>query len=394
MEVLMLKIKKKISIFFIFFTFLFFYLQSQQSKNSPITENSQVHNFKIITHSKNLNYPWGIAALPNGHLLITEKRNARMVYWDKNEFYPLSVIEDVVSIGQGGLLDVFLSPDFENDSKIYFTFSTYYNGDFNKYSTALSCAKIDTKAKRLYDIKTLFIADNDSGNSIHFGSRIAFDDEGYLYITLGDRGEKHKSQSLSHHHGKVLRLGIKNNLIYIPQSNPFVNKKNAKPEIYSYGHRNPQGLVFFNGQIWLHEHGPRGGDEINIVKKSRNYGWPIVTHGKNYSGTTIGKGINKQVGMESPFLHWTPSIAPCGMLIYTGDLFPRWKNNIFVGSLVKKHLRRVVINTNPNNSPSLVKQEKLLSKLGNRIRDVEQDNDGNIYVITDSWNGKLLQLLP
>ena len=385
---------------FLFICFIHSVLLAQNTPNQNLNsiEKSELYTFEIVTLSKNLKSPWGIAALPsspnnaNGGLLITEKQSGSILYWNQNQLHQLGTIESIANVGQGGLLDIALSPGFKTNQKIYFTSSTFYNNNFTEYCTALSSATVNLKNKTLDNIRTLFLADNVSENVIHFGSRIAFDERGYLYLTLGDRGEKYNAQSLKQHHGKVIRLGLNNNKVYVPRDNPFFNSNDYKKEIYSYGHRNPQGLIFFQGKLWLHEHGPKGGDEINLIRPAKNYGWPIITHGKNYDGSTIGNGKTQKKGMEQPFLHWTPSIAPCGMAVYTGNKFPLWKSNFFVGALVGQHLRRVVIKDSAT-SPTLVKQEKLLIGKG-RIRDVEQGSDGYLYVITDSWNGKLLQLRP
>ncbi|MDX9767594.1 MAG: PQQ-dependent sugar dehydrogenase [Ectothiorhodospiraceae bacterium] len=240
---------------------------------------------------------------------------------------------------------------------------------------------------RLHDLRVIFTALPASQRGHHFGSRLLFDRAGMLYVSVGDRGEMQRAQDLNDHAGSIMRLHDDGR---VPRDNPFVGRRGAKPEIYAYGVRNPQGMTLHpdTGAVWEHEHGARGGDEINVIRPGRNYGWPVITHGVGYSGLPIGKGITHQEGMEQPLHHWTPSIAPSGMSFYTGDAFPGWRGNLFVGALVQRHLARLVID-----GEKVLHQERLLDGRY-RIRDVRQGPDGMLWLLTDHRSGQVLRLEP
>ncbi len=285
--------------------------------------------------------------------------------------------------GQGGLLDVVLHPDYLKNAWIYFSYAEPGN---KGAGTAVSRGRL--KGLQLLDVERIFSMNIKSSGGRHFGSRLLFDKKGYLYITVGERGDKERAQLLSDHAGSVIRLHDDGR---IPKDNPFVKRTDAQVEIYSYGHRNSQGLSLHpqTGEVWIHEHGPQGGDELNLIQPGKNYGWPVITYGVNYFfGTKIGEGMHKE-GMEQPLYYWVPSIAPSGMAFYTGDKFPEWKNNLFIGSLKFQLLVRLELQ-----GEKVVKEERLLEgKLG-RIRDVRTGPDGFLYLLTDKNNGAVVRLEP
>lgn len=270
-------------------------------------------------------------------------------------------------------MDLTLHPQFQANNLIYYSFT--YRSD-QLYGTAIGRFRINEG--KVTRPETIFAADNLGSSSRHFGSRIVFDKEGYLYLCLGDRGERDEAQNLANHKGTILRLKDDGS---IPLDNPFIGVAGARGEIFSYGHRNLQGCVFYDDKLWTHEHGPRGGDELNIIKKGANYGWPVITYGRAYSGFKIGEGTHKD-GMEQPLVYWVPSIAPSGMILYDGTKFPQWRGDVFIGALAGQHLRRV----------GDVQQELLKGE--GRIREVVQDSQGYIYVLTDYADGRLLRLEP
>ena len=332
--------------------------------------------------AQNLGVPWGMIFINKKELLFTEREgNLKILHIPTGKIQSVTGLPEVFSQGQGGLLDVALHPHFHTNKIIYFTFSQ--KKKFRGYTTAL--AKAELKNNRLDNVKILFSAKPLTATQRHFGSRILFR-KGFLFFTVGDRGHKQEAQNLNSHLGKLLRLTDDGN---IPPDNPFVGQKQAQPEIWSYGHRNPQGLALHpdTDEIWLQEHGPKGGDEINIIKKGGNYGWPVITYGKSYAGFKIGVGVAKE-GMQQPVKYWTPSIAPCGLLIYSGKQFPKWKGNIFSGALVLTHLNRL-----KNKKP--LEEERLLADLNLRVRNVIEGPDGFIYIAADrGWILKLKPLSP
>jgi glucose/arabinose dehydrogenase len=282
-----------------------------------------------------------------------------------------------------GLLDVAVHPDYPHNQLIYLSYS---GGSPGHTGTEVLRARLNLKEYRLDDVKIIFKMHPKLDSNHHFGSRLLFDDKGYLFITLGERGQMQEAQNLGSHQGKVIRLNDDGSL---PQDNPFVGVAGALPEIYTYGHRNVQGIAIHpvTREIWTHEHGPRGGDEVNILKPGTNYGWPVITYGIDYDGSVISTQTHQE-GMEQPVMYWVPSIAPCGMMFYTGKKFPAWKGNLFAGALGKMHLRRVVFDKKGRPSGG----QELLLELRARIRNVSQGPDGSIYVLTDSRNGSVLRL--
>lgn len=342
-------------------------------------------NFKTTVFYSKLNKPWGMSFLPNGKLLVTEK-NGKIALIDKDgkNAVRLDGVPKVFDRGQGGLLDVVVDPEFSKNSYIYFSFSE--SASMGIAGTAVARAKL--VGNKLKSVKVIWQQKPKVGGTAHWGSRLVFSKEGKLFITTGDRyGQMDKAQDLSNHFGKTIRINPDGS---IPKDNPFFGQKDKQQDIWSYGHRNMQGAFLHpeTSKLWTHEHGPKGGDELNIDLAGRNYGWPVITYGIGYMGEKIGIGTSKK-GMEQPLHYWVPSIAPSGMLYYTGKAFPEWQGNIFIGSLKYRYLNRLVLKDN-----KVVKEEKLLSELKERIRDIDQDTDGNIYVAIDSSDGKIYKLSP
>ena len=343
---------------------------------------SEEYSYRTVTIADKLNQPWSLVFLPDKSILIAEKPGtiSRVTFSGKTyQTSRIAFLPEVTLHGQGGFMDLTLHPDFATNGFIYYSY-TAASGDL--YGTRVG--RFQWKDGNIKNKKNIFNAQNMARGGRHFGSRIVFDDKKRMYLSLGERGDPAESQNLKNHFGTVVRISDEGQPI---KDNPFMGKANALPEIYSYGHRNPQGLIFAQGKLWLHEHGARGGDELNIVKKGANYGWPTIAYGKNYSGTKIGEGTHKK-GMEQPIVYWDPSIAPSGMIMYNGGIFPKWKGDVFIGALAKTHLRRLNMK-----GERVVAQEELLQDIG-RIREVAQDDVGYIYVLTDSVNGKLLRLEP
>ncbi len=344
--------------------------------------------FKVETVVSGLEHPWGMAFLPDGRILVTERPGRlRIVERGKLLAEPVKGLPPIEAVGQGGLLDIALHPDYQNNGWIYFSYSEPKRGIiFSEYGTAVARARL--KGHQLKELQLIFSMNKKSDGGRHFGSRLIFDRKNYLYITVGERGERERAQDLNDHAGSVIRLHDDGR---IPNDNPFVKTKNARPEIYSYGHRNPQGMVLHpeTGEVWLHEHGPQGGDEINRIFPGRNYGWPVITYGANYvTGTKIGEGTHKR-GMEQPLHHWTPSIAPSGMAFYNDDKFKHWQGNLFVGSLKFQLLVRLELRDH-----KIIKEEQLLKQQLGRIRDVRNGPDGFLYLLTDADDGAIVRLLP
>ena len=343
---------------------------------------SEEHRFRVVTVATGLVNPWGLAFLPNGDLLVTEKAGrVRLVRKGTRQPVPVPGAPEVVARGQGGLLDIELHPRFAQNRLVYLTYS---KPGPQGATTALARARFD--GTRLVDLRDVFVADAWSRTGAHFGSRIVFDRAGMVYVSVGERNEKTPAQDLSDDKGTILRLHDDGR---VPRDNPFVGRQGARPEIFSYGHRNPQGMALHptTGELWANEHGARGGDEINRVRAGRNYGWPLITHGVDYSGARISPDTAR-TGLEQPLLHWTPSIAPSGMAFYTGDRFPRWRGSVFNGALAGQQLRRVVFD---GDRP--VRQETLLRGRA-RIRAVKMGPDGFLYLLTDESDGSVLRLEP
>ena len=347
-------------------------------------ERSQQHDFRIETLADGLEHPWGLAFLPDGGILITERPGRLRLYKDGAlQSEPIAGVPEVVARGQGGLLDVALHPDFAGNGLVYLS---YAGAGEDGAGTEVARARFDGAA--LQDLAVIFRAEPKVGGGNHFGSRLRFAGDRTLYVTLGDRFRYMKeAQSLDNHLGTIVRLNDDGS---VPDDNPFVGQRDARPEIFSYGHRNVQGLAVQpgTGTLWAHEHGPQGGDELNILKPGANYGWPAITYGIDYSGAIISEKTEAP-GMEQPVVYWVPSIAPSGMAFYDGDAFPEWQGDLFLGALSHLHLRRLEIE-----GEAVVAQEELLTGLSERIRDVRAGPDGLLYVLTDSSDGKLLRLAP
>ena len=347
-------------------------------------EGSQHHDFQVDTVVSGLEFPWGMDFLPGGDMLITEKEGAlllvRMPSGERQSVRGLP--DNIAAVGQGGLLDVLVHPDFAQNQMIFLSYAGRGDGG---YGTEVVRARLN--GPRLQDVQKIFVAVPKVRGGHHFGSRLVIGSDDKLYITLGERGQKEQAQDLKTHLGSTIRINQDGS---VPEDNPFYDHESYRPEIFTYGNRNVQGAALHpeTGEVWVHEHGPKGGDEINILKSGANYGWPAITYGVDYTGFPISDKTSAE-GMEQPILYWDPSIAPCGMIFYTGDKFPQWQGDIFAGALVQTHLRRVKLD-----GTKVVEQEELLGDLGERIRDVAQGPDGYIYLLTDNVDGRLLRLRP
>lgn len=352
------------------------------------------------TVATGLQNPWAVAFLPDGRFLVTERAGRlRVVEPDGRLGKPVEGLPEVAASGQGGLLDVLLDADFANNRALYFCFSepaSFGNGN----STALARAVLSADMTRLTEVKVIFSQKPKVSSTLHFGCRIVESRapglngkaDGKLFLALGERYSRAAdSQTLNNHHGKIIRINKDGS---VPPDNPFVARAGALPEIWSYGHRNPQGAtVAPDGTLWMHEHGPQGGDEINLPKPGANYGWPVITFGENYGGGKIGEGLTAKPGLEQPLHQWTPSIAPSGMVFLTSERYGKaWQGNLFVGALRAAFLDRIELSA--PYSGTVLRENKLLTELGERIRDVRQGPDGLLYVLTDSSNGKLIRLMP
>jgi glucose/arabinose dehydrogenase len=342
-----------------------------------------------------LAHPWALAFLPEGRFLLTERPGRLRVVEANGRVNPaLLGLPEVAARGQGGLLDVLLDADFARNRTLFFCFSEPGAGG---NSTALARARLSDDRTRLEAVQVIFSARPKVASSAHFGCRIAESQtrgqpDGLLFMTLGERYvRKDDAQTLDNHHGKIIRV-FKDGRV--PADNPFVTTAGALPEIWSYGHRNPQGLVLApDGALWAHEHGPQGGDEINLIAPGHNYGWPVISHGENYGGGPIGSGRSAQAGMTQPLHYWVPSIAPSGMAFVTSTRYGRdWVGNLLVGSLKFGYLNRIALSA--PFSGGVLREHKLLAELGQRIRDVRQGPDGWLYVLTDQAQGRLIRLLP
>ncbi|TLV00968.1 PQQ-dependent sugar dehydrogenase [Dyadobacter luticola] len=355
------------------------------SVNAPKFAES---DFKVDTVATGLTMPWASALLPNGDLLVTERGGKlRLVKDGKLDPQEISGIPTVYYKGQGGLLDIALHPDYTKNGWIYISYSSPKKegeeGDDDGANTGLMRAKLKDHA--LVEIQQLFKALPNVKANVHFGGRIVFDKKGYVFLSLGERGQKENSQNLSRDQGKVVRLHEDGK---IPNDNPFVKTEGARPEIWTYGHRNPQGMIInpATGVIWEHEHGPQGGDELNIIEKGKNYGWPKITFGIDYDNSIISKDT-AMTGMEQPVVYWKPSIAPCGVTFLTGDKFKDWKGDLLVGSLKFMYIQHLTVKGN-----KVTNREIIFDKIG-RVRDVRQGWDGNVYVVLEN-SGKVVRLSP
>jgi glucose/arabinose dehydrogenase len=340
-------------------------------------------NLRVSPMFKGLASPWSLAFLPNGDMLITEKPGRlRIVRGGTLDPQPIAGTPEVFAVGQGGLLEVAIHPQFATNQFVYLTYS---KGKDNQGTTALARARFDGKA--LVDLKDILVTDNWNTGGVHFGSKLAFGGDGLLYMTVGERNDRNRAQSLTSHGGKILRLKDDGT---VPPDNPFVGKTDAKPEIFSYGHRNAQAIAVHpdSGQVWNTEHGPQGGDELNLVQAGKNYGWPVITFGREYSGEIISAQPARE-GMEQPVVSWSPSPGLSGMVIYSGDKFPGWKGQMILGALAGVGIHRVGFNER-----GLAGREAMLTTLRQRIRDVRQGPDGLLYLVVDANPGGILKVEP
>jgi glucose/arabinose dehydrogenase len=371
--------------------------QAQESRASPpLPSLPQVYEtadlkIRVVQVADGLANPWSLAWLPNGDLLLTERAGRlRILRGGVLDPAPIAGVPEVRITALGGLLDVLLHPNFATNRTLYLSYTK--GGEGNLTTTALTRARLD--GMKLLDQKEIFVADNWSNSPTNFGGRMVFGSDGKLYVTIGERQEQERAQNTMLHGGKVLRL---NDDGTAPADNPFAGKQGYLPEIYSVGHRSPQGLVFHpvTGELYENEHGPLGGDEINIVRAGKNYGWPLVTYGKNYDGTSVTEYTARE-GYESPFMFWVPSIAISGLSFYTGDKLAAWKGNAFVGSMMEGrtratgHVQRITFAE--NGQP--IQREPILAQLRQRIRDVRPGPDHLLYVLTDENPGVLLRIEP
>ena len=342
------------------------------------------HDYRVVKVADGLITPWSMAFLPGGDMLITERPGRlRLVRNGLLRMAPVEGVPEVLAQGQGGLFDVVLHPDFESNQLVYLSYAKPI-GDGTEATTAVARGRFEND--RLTDVEDIFVAES-RGRPGHYGARLAFDEEGYLFVTVGDRQapsigdlEAHPAQDISNHHGTVIRLHDDGS---VPVDNPFVGESGVLPEIWSYGHRNPQGLAIHpeTGDIWITEHGPQGGDELNRILPGLNYGWPVIGYGVNYrTGSAIHEGTLRD-GIEAPTHFWVPSIATSGLMIYTGNVFPAWKGSIFVGGLGGQQIARLTMN-----GQRVVREETLLQGMG-RVRDIRQSPDGYIYVAIESRDG-------
>jgi glucose/arabinose dehydrogenase len=362
--------------------------------------------FEVVVLAKGLNKPWAVEPLPNGDFLITEKSGNLRIVSAKGEIgqpigglLPVGAggvsaasgqggLPPITARGQGGLLDVALSPSFERDNTIFWSFSEQRAGGSG---TSVARGVLTADRRNLEQVRVIFRAMPTYDNGLHFGSRLAFGPDGMLYITLGDRFDKEvtrpQAQQLGSHIGKIIRINPDGS---VPADNPFAKQTDAMPEIWTLGHRNVQSAAFDeNGRLWTVEHGAQGGDELNLLEKGKNYGWAVISYGEEYSGESFASAATQKEGYEQPIYYWDPIIAPSGAQFYTGSAFPAWRGNLFIGGLASQRLVRLVIKDN-----RVTGEEHLLTDRSRRIRDVRQGPDGALYVVTDETNGELWKIVP
>jgi len=358
----------------------------------PQTLFSAELQIRVVPVATGLSHPWSLAFLPGGDMLVTERGGSlRLIRNGQLVPEPVPGTPAVFARVLGGLLDVVLHPRFADNGLVYLAYSKGRDSD-ERSTTAVARARFDGRA--LHELEDIFVANTWSTSNTNYGGRMAFDPSGFLYLTVGERQEPERAQDTGDHGGKVLRLRDDGS---VPDDNPFVGRAGYLPEIYSLGHRSPQGLAVHptTGELWENEHGPLGGDELNILKPGANYGWPLVTFGTDYDGTLVSEETERE-DLEPPYVYWVPSIAVSGLAFYTGDRFPAWRGNVFVGSMFQGrmrgtgHLQRIVVNE--NGRP--INREPLLWELRQRIRDVRQGPDGLLYVLTDEDDGALLRIEP
>lgn len=360
--------------------------QAQALDKTVQTEKAKI---RITTIASGLHYPWALAFLPDGQMLVTERHagKIRLLSSDGKIGEAIEGVPTIVNSGQGGLLDLVLDPKFSQTRLLYFSFSEA--SEDGKNGTAVAQARLSQDNSKLENLKIIFSQQPKEDSNKHFGSRLVFDREGHLFIGLGERADadlRVQAQHLNSDLGKVIRIFPDGS---VPMDNPYVGQKDARPEIWSYGHRNIQGAALnpATGALWVHEHGPRGGDEVNIPQPGRNYGWPLVSYGVNYDGTPVGKGEATAPGITDPIHVWKPSIGPSGMAFYTGDAIPGWKGDLFVGGLAIPKLVRLTLQ-----GDKVVGEEPLLASERTRIRDVRQGPDGTLYLLTDDSDGEIWRI--
>lgn len=350
------------------------------------TQNGEIH---VTGFAEGLSHPWAIAFLPEGDMLVSERDGRLRHITNTGEVSaPLEGVPAVDARGQGGLLDVALHPDFASNRLVYLSFSEAGDGG---NGTAVARGRLSADLSALEDVEVIFRQLPKVDSTAHFGSRLVFGRDGNLFVTLGDRQASRyrgEAQNLASHIGKIVRIAPDG---AVPADNPFVGQTDARPEIWAYGIRNPQAAALHpeTGALWEIEHGPRGGDELNVIAPGANYGWPVVTLGREYTGFTIGDGLKTAPGMIDAIYSWTPVIAPSGMIFYSGDAFPAWQGNLFVGGLASTALVRLELD-----GERVVSEERLLEPFGLRIRDVAQGPDGALYVATDENAGQILKIAP
>lgn len=340
--------------------------------------------YSITILSDGLESPWGIDTLPNGDLVVTEKSGTIRIIENGNVSNKISVTNNIETGGQGGLLDILVSPDFDTSGILFFTLADKTN---QGSLTAVAKAKLDVNAQTISDFEIIYRATPYFSGNNHYGSRIVMDLDGNLFVSTGDRqslATRPNAQKLENGHGKILHIDTKGNAL---NTNPFYNNPNANREIYSIGHRNIQGLAVhpLSGELWANEMGPQGGDELNRIESGKNYGWPIISYGEEYSGLPIGDGISYKEGLEQPIYYWDPVIAPAGMVFYDSDVIKEWENNLFISGLRGQHIARLLIEDN-----KVIGEERIAQDLGERFRDIMVGNDGALYAITDS--GKIYRI--
>jgi len=347
--------------------------------------------YQVTTVAEGLEFPWGLAFLPNGRLLSTERSGSlRIITPSGGKSAPVAGLPAIDVGGQGGLLDVAIDPAFAANSLIYWSYAEPQTGGAN--NTAVARGKlVDGAAPRVEGVQVIYHQAPSLSSGAHFGGRLVFGRDGKLFVTQGDRSiaeGRRQAQDLGGLIGKIVRINPDGS---VPLDNPFVGRAGARPEIWSYGHRNVQAAVLHptTGELWEVEHGTRGGDELNIARKGRDYGWPTIAYGVEYRGGPINQGITAKDGMEQPVYYWDPVIAPSGMAFYTADLFPAWRGSLFVGSLGGKHVARLTLD-----GEKVVGEERILTEVGERIRNVVQGPDGALYIQTDDARGKILKLTP
>ncbi|MCC5794688.1 MAG: PQQ-dependent sugar dehydrogenase [Chromatiales bacterium] len=341
------------------------------------------HDYQVVTVVEGLEHPWGMVFLPGGDMLVTERPGRlRIVREGKLLGNPVSGVPQVLARGQGGLLDVALHPEFASNGLVYLS---YARPGEQGATTAVARGRLEGEA--LLDVEEIFIASAWGRGPVHFGSRLLFDRDGYLFLTIGDRGEMERAQNPGDHAGTTLRLHDDGR---VPEDNPFIGREGYLPEIWTMGNRNAQGMALHpeTGQVWQNEHGPRGGDELNLILPALNYGWPTITYGINYNGQIISE-LTEKPGMEQPVVQWTPSIATSGLAIYAGKAFPNWRGDALIGGLAGRQVARVRLD-----GASGEIREPLLEGYGARIRDVRISPDGLVYLLVDEPNGSMLRLEP